>query len=181
MSDFISWDFVSVRPSRSLADLQARVQQLELENATQATALVSLDLRLDAEELATTDIYEVLGVVQGDIHALEAVLLAQAAQILALQTQFAITDVSGTPGNASVSTLAGIAAWAGNSTQCTISNPAFTAARHVSIVAVEPSGALATVRIAQIPPVAGSFTANRSGGSPADQKFTFAVLQSMVP
>lgn len=80
-------------------------------------------------------------------------------------------DTSGTPGDVTVSSFRGTAAWNGSATQCVITNPAFPANQQVFITPIEPSGVLATVRTAVVPPTGGSFTANRSGGTLGTQSF----------
>lgn len=80
---------------------------------------------------------------------------------------FTPTDTSGTPGDATVKSISGRAAWPAGITQVTITIPGVDAG-FVLLTAVEPTpGTLATFRYAQAEVVAvigGTFTANRSSG-----------------
>lgn len=84
-------------------------------------------------------------------------------------------DSSSTPGNVTVTSFRGTAAWAGAATQCTITNTAFPANRQVFITPIQGAGPLADVRPAVTPPTGGNFTANRSSGSPGTQSFHWRV------
>lgn len=85
-------------------------------------------------------------------------------------------DTSATPGDATVTSNYGTAAWLNAGTQCTLTNAAWPANRVVQITPVEPTGVLATVRTAVTPPTGGEFTANRSSGSPGTQLFHWEVI-----
>lgn len=85
------------------------------------------------------------------------------------------TDTTGTPGNATVRTWRGRSAFGGAATSCVISHVGLRNSHQVFIQIIEP-GALATVRWSRAVAANGSFTAQRSGGTPNNQEFDWFIV-----
>ena len=85
-----------------------------------------------------------------------------------------VTDISGTPGNGTVSQLAGKAAFAAAASTITITNTLVTAA---STVICMMEGADATLTsILRVVPGAGSFVVTGNAAATAATKFSFLVI-----
>ena len=85
-----------------------------------------------------------------------------------------VTDISGTPGNGTVSQLSGKAAFAAGASTITITNTLVTAA---STVLCMMEGADATLTsILRVVPGAGSFVVTGNAAATAATKFSFLVI-----
>ena len=85
-----------------------------------------------------------------------------------------VTDISGTPGNGTVSQLSGKAAFAAGASTITITNTLVTAA---SAVLCMMEGADATLTsILRVVPGAGSFVVTGNAAATAATKFSFLVI-----